>query len=58
MVRYCEDAHLIPNDSVDNAEREAPRDETTFPMTPHRTEAWVPQKQPNGALKLREEGLR
>jgi len=41
MVRDREDADLIANDSVDDAERETSRDETTFPMTPHRAEAWV-----------------
>jgi hypothetical protein len=58
MVRDREDADLIANDCVDDAERETSRDETTFPMTPYRAEAWVLQEEPNGALELREEGLR
>jgi hypothetical protein len=42
MVRERKNADLIANDSVDDAERETLHDETTFPMTPHRAEAWVP----------------
>jgi len=58
MVRDREDADLIADDSVDDAERETSRDETTFPMTPRRAKARVLQEEPNGALELREEGLR
>ena len=42
MVRDREDANLIADDSVDDAERETSRDKTPFAMTPHRAEAWVP----------------
>jgi len=58
MVRDREDADLIADDSVDDAKRETSRDETTFPMTLRRAKAWVLQEEPNGALELREEGLR
>ena len=58
MVRDREDANLIADDNVDDTERETSRDKTPFPMTPHRAKAWVPQEEINGALELREEGLR
>jgi len=58
VVRDGEDADLIANDGVDDAERETSRDETTLPMTPRRTEGRVLQEERNGALELREEGLR
>ena len=58
MVRDREDANLIADNSVDDAERETPRHKTPFAVTPHGAEAWVPQEEFNGALELREEGLR
>jgi hypothetical protein len=58
MVCDREDADLIADEGVDDAKREASRDKTTFPMTPHGAEAGVLQEEPDGALELREEGLR
>ena len=53
-----EDADLIADDDVDDAERETSCDEPPLAMTPYRAEAWILQENTDGVLKLREEGLR
>lgn len=52
------DADLITDDSVDDTEREASCDETTFTVAPYRAETWVLQEKADAVLELHEEGLR
>jgi hypothetical protein len=58
VVRDRENTDLIPDDGVDDAERESARDQATPPVSPHRAETWVLQEQSDGALELGKEGLR
>ena len=58
MVRDREDADLLANYGVDDAEREASCDKTTFAATPHRAETWILHEKADGVLELREERLR
>jgi len=58
VVSDRQDTDLIPDDGVDEAERETARDKTTCAVTPTCFEAWVAQENIGRALELCEEGLR
>lgn len=58
MVRDCEDANLFADNRVDDAERKAPRNETTSAPAPDRAEVRMVQEKARSVLELSEERLR